>query len=168
MRTIVTLIICLLLLGAVGGTLVILKKNKPEAAKVEKPKLVPTVEVFASKAVDINLQLPSQGIVMPRRTTVLAAEVHQAALPTAGSPGDLSFSVELLATMNLGPAVTQHTLVPQRGIWRRYSVFLHRGAPLIVTEWFAPEVLDWPIDHRKLTPIRRLQPRIQKQQHRRA
>lgn len=58
--------------------------------------------------------------------------------------------------------------LPQRGIWRRYSVFLHRGAPLIVTEWFAPEVLDWPIDHRKLTPIRRLQPRIQKQQHRRA
>ncbi|MCB1241341.1 MAG: efflux RND transporter periplasmic adaptor subunit [Verrucomicrobiales bacterium] len=75
MRTIVTLIICLLLLGGVGGTLVILKKNQPEAAKVEKPKLVPTVEVFASKAVDINLQLPSQGIVMPRRTTVLAAEV---------------------------------------------------------------------------------------------
>lgn len=35
--------------------------------------------------------------------------------------------------------------LPARGIWRRYSVFSQRGARILVTEWFAPEVWSWPL-----------------------
>lgn len=34
-------------------------------------------------------------------------------------------------------------VLPERGVWRRSSVFTHSGARILVTEWFAPEVFGW-------------------------
>ncbi|WP_323031856.1 chorismate--pyruvate lyase family protein [Brachymonas denitrificans] len=39
----------------------------------------------------------------------------------------------------------EHTaMLPRQGVWRRSSVFDINGARILVTEWFAPEVFDWP------------------------
>lgn len=35
--------------------------------------------------------------------------------------------------------------VPRRNVWSRSSVFAHAGARIIVTEWFAPHTLGWPL-----------------------
>ena len=35
-------------------------------------------------------------------------------------------------------------MLPRQGVWRRSSVFDINGARILVTEWFAPEVFDWP------------------------
>jgi RND family efflux transporter MFP subunit len=50
-------------------------KFRPEAVVIEKPRLFTTVETLTASSQDIPLQIPSQGIVEPVRSSTLAAEV---------------------------------------------------------------------------------------------
>ncbi len=75
MRTIVTILICLGLIGGAVFAVKTLAFLKPEAKKVEKERILDAVEVMAAKPTDVDLQIPTQGLVEPARTTSLASEV---------------------------------------------------------------------------------------------
>lgn len=63
-----------LLLGAFFAVK-LMAKFRPEAVVVEKPRVFTTVETLTAKNQDIPLQIPSQGIIEPIRSSTLAAEV---------------------------------------------------------------------------------------------
>ncbi len=74
-KTFLTLLLGGLCLAAAFGAISLMTRFKPEVAVVEKPRLLPAVDVIIARASDVTLQLPSQGMVEPVRTTTLAAEV---------------------------------------------------------------------------------------------
>ena len=63
------------LLAAAFGAVKIMAKFRPVAEVIEKPRLLTTVEWMTAQSSSVTLNLPSQGIVEPLRTTKLAAEV---------------------------------------------------------------------------------------------
>lgn len=75
MRILVTLLLCLGLLGGAGALVGLMAKFKPEAQKVERERVLPGVEVMTVQAADLALSISTQGLVRPMRSTVLAAEV---------------------------------------------------------------------------------------------
>lgn len=75
MRTLLTLLFCLGILGGAGALVGLMAKFKPEAQKIERERLLPGVEVMTAQPTDAALTLPSQGLVQAMRSTLLAAEV---------------------------------------------------------------------------------------------
>ena len=75
MKAIVSIALGLALLAGAAAAVMLMVKFRPEAKKIEAPRLFQTVEVVTVKSADIPVRLPSQGIVTAERTTTLASEV---------------------------------------------------------------------------------------------
>jgi len=75
MRILVTLLLCLGLLGGAGALVGLMAKFKPEAQKVERVRVLPGVDVRTVQTADVSFIIPTQGLVRAIRSTVLAAEV---------------------------------------------------------------------------------------------
>jgi multidrug efflux pump subunit AcrA (membrane-fusion protein) len=71
----ITLIVCLVIALMSGATISFLKKMAPEAEKKENVIIVPVVEVEVVQKGNVDLLLSSEGLVSPRRDTVLTTEV---------------------------------------------------------------------------------------------
>lgn len=67
--------ICLLILGVAGAGAAYLLKNGPEASKESPEEKIGTVLVQEAAMTTVQLKLRSQGEVVPRRRTVITAEV---------------------------------------------------------------------------------------------
>ena len=74
-KTFLTLLFSALSLAAAFAAVSLMAKFRPAVVVVEKPRLLPSVKVMTAQASDVALQLPSQGMVEPVRSTTLAAEV---------------------------------------------------------------------------------------------
>lgn len=75
MKTVLTILICLGLLGGAVFAVKTLAFFKPEAKKVEKERVLSAVETLTAKPIDVALRIPTQGLVEPARTSSLASEV---------------------------------------------------------------------------------------------
>lgn len=75
MRIVVSILLGLGILGAAGGAVYMLALNKPIAEKVKREQVVTSVNVLIATKRDVTLQIPSQGLVNPIRSTTLAAQV---------------------------------------------------------------------------------------------
>jgi RND family efflux transporter MFP subunit len=75
MKVIFTILICLGLLGGAVFAVKTLAIFKPEAQKIEKERIVPSVEVIEARPVNVSLQIPTQGLIEASRITSLASEV---------------------------------------------------------------------------------------------
>lgn len=75
MRTLLSILLGLAILGGAGALVGLMVKFKPEAQKVERERVLPGVEVMSAKKTDVPLQIPSQGLVRAMRETSLASEV---------------------------------------------------------------------------------------------
>ncbi|MDB4401010.1 efflux RND transporter periplasmic adaptor subunit [Akkermansiaceae bacterium] len=71
----ITLIVSLVIALMSGATISFLKKMAPEAEKKENVIIVPVVEVEVVQKGNVDLLLSSEGLVSPRRDTVLTTEV---------------------------------------------------------------------------------------------
>ena len=69
----IVLAVMIVLTGA--GVFVGLKLTKPVAANKERPPVIPAVEVWEAQTSEHEVRIKSQGEVLPRRSTLLAAEV---------------------------------------------------------------------------------------------
>lgn len=74
-KVILTLIVCLGILGITGAIIFVLKSFAPEAKKKEDIEVIPVVEVHVAGESGTTVQLTSEGLVSARRETVLTAEV---------------------------------------------------------------------------------------------
>lgn len=74
-KTPLTILVCVGILALTGALIFFLKATAPEAKKKVFIDKVPVVEVFTAQQGDIDLKLASEGLVSPRRETVLTAEV---------------------------------------------------------------------------------------------
>ena len=75
MKTLLSILLGLGILGGAGALVGLMVKFKPEAQKVERERVLPGVEVMTAKRTDVPLQIPSQGLVSAMRETSLASEV---------------------------------------------------------------------------------------------
>ena len=75
MRKVFVCLICISVVLLGGLVAFALYKSRPKAAKQDNDKIHPLVEVMAVKAVDVPMNLPSQGLVEAKHKTTLAAEV---------------------------------------------------------------------------------------------
>lgn len=75
MRTVLSILLGLAILGSAAALVGMMVKFKPEAQKIERERVLPGVEVMSAKRSDVPLKIPSQGLVRAMRETSLAAEV---------------------------------------------------------------------------------------------
>lgn len=75
MRSLISIILGLVVLGGAGGTVFMFVKNKPVAQTVTQERIITGVKVLIAKKSDVTLQIPSQGLVNAIRSTTLAAQV---------------------------------------------------------------------------------------------
>jgi RND family efflux transporter MFP subunit len=75
LKTVLSLLIGVGLLGAAYAAVQLMAKFRPEAVVIEKPKLLTTVETLVAQSSQVTIQIPSQGVVESARSTSLAAEV---------------------------------------------------------------------------------------------
>lgn len=83
MKTVFSILIGVGLLGAAFAAVKVMAKFRPEAVVVEKPKLLTTVETLVAQSSQVTIQVPSQGVVEPARSTSLAAEVSGKVIETS-------------------------------------------------------------------------------------
>jgi len=83
LKTVLSLLIGVGLLGAAYAAVKLMAKFRPEAVVVEKPKLLTTVETMTAQSSQVTIQVPSQGVVEPARSTSLAAEVSGKVIETS-------------------------------------------------------------------------------------
>lgn len=83
LKTVLSILIGVGLLGAAYVAVKLMAQFRPEAVVVEKPKLLTTVETLIAQSSQVTIQVPSQGVVEPARTTTLAAEISGKVIETS-------------------------------------------------------------------------------------
>lgn len=75
MKKFLKILLGLGILSAAGAAVFLLWISKPKVEVVDMERVLPVVEVFQVKAADRKMEVKSQGVVEPRKTTLVAAEV---------------------------------------------------------------------------------------------
>jgi len=83
LKTVLSLLIGVGLLGAAFAAVKLMAKFRPEAVVIEKPKLLTTVETLVAQSSQVTIQVPSQGVVEPARSTTLSAEISGKVIETS-------------------------------------------------------------------------------------
>lgn len=74
-RLVLTILVCLGILGITFGIIIALKTFAPVAKKKERVEVIPVVEVVAAGEVGAAIELTSEGLISARRETVITSEL---------------------------------------------------------------------------------------------